>query len=129
MNSTVHPDDLLVVPGWLADLEETSMLYYQTVTYDCKPPCSYQVFIPFLTPLRGFKHAGRDTHNMTSSATLARLSVTLAAVLRTTLSPQVPHQKPDREAGDWVLSLARLFSGCVALHKLLHLSGFWFPPL
>lgn len=29
MNSTVHPNDLLGITGWLADLEGTSMQSYQ----------------------------------------------------------------------------------------------------
>ena len=37
MNSTVHPDNLLGVIGWLADLEGTFVFHYQTIAYDCKP--------------------------------------------------------------------------------------------
>lgn len=34
MNSTVHPDNLLGVIGWLADLGETFIFHYQTMAYD-----------------------------------------------------------------------------------------------
>ena len=37
MNSTVHPDNLLGVTGWLADLEGTFVFHYQIIAYDCKP--------------------------------------------------------------------------------------------
>ena len=37
VNSTVHPDNLLGVIGWLADLEGTFVFHYQTIAYDCKP--------------------------------------------------------------------------------------------
>lgn len=89
MNSTVHPNDLLGVIGWLADLEGTSVLYYQTVTYDCKPLCKVIRFLfPFLLHcVVSSMRQGcwqRNTQYDSSSATLALLSVTLAIVFRLT---------------------------------------------
>lgn len=53
MNSTVHPNDLLGVVGWLADLEGTSVLCYQASTYYWKPLCKVirlflSLEVPFL---------------------------------------------------------------------------------
>ena len=50
MNSTVHPDNLLGVTGWLADLEGTFVFHYQIIAYDCKP--LWKVIRSFFIPLR-----------------------------------------------------------------------------
>lgn len=121
VNSTVHPNDLLGVVGWLANLKGTPCSITSHLSWSSSVQ-SYQTFYSarghFLSLLCGFKHEVRMLAKTPTHMSLPLLLVILAVVHRTTCQlPHVPHLKLGRKTGDPVIPVAMLLSGCVALYK------------
>lgn len=87
VNSTVHPNDLLGVVGWLANLKGTPCSITSHLSWSSSVQ-SYQTFYSarghFLSLLCGFKHEVRMLAKTPTHMSLPLLLVILAVVHRTT---------------------------------------------